>query len=184
MGSSYQTILAVGEVDDVRRAADLYGRPVAITPVGEGRWAVVPEGEHGYAETAPLAELISRRGYAATFEVFDSDVLTAAVYRDGGIVHEYLSDQAYLVEYWDDDGEMFLSDMLGNSYRPGETPPHGPAGADPDAFAPLGIEPLDRAALAAALNASASMADSLHHDILHALNLTPGPLQRTYEESS
>jgi len=79
---------------------------------------------------------------------------------------------------------MLLSDMLGRSYRPGETPPHRPAGADPDAFAPLRIEPLDRAALAAALNASTSMADILHHDILHALNLTLGPLQRIYEESN
>jgi hypothetical protein len=184
MGSTYQTILAVGESGDVQRAIDLYGRPVAITPVGERRWAVVPQGEHGYAETAPLAELLSQTGYAATFEVHDSDVLTSAVYRNGGVIHEYLSDQAYLVEYWDDEGNELLSDMLGRSYRPGETPPHGPAGADPDAFAALGVEPLDHIALAAALNAPTLRADSLHHGILHALNLTPGPLQRTYEESS
>lgn len=184
MGSSYQTILAVGELGDVQRAIDLHDRPVAITAVGERRWAIVPQGEHGYAETAPLAQLMSRAGYAATFEVHDSDVLTSAIYRNGAVIHEYLSNQAYLVEYWDDEGNEFLSDMLGRSYRPDETPPPGPAGADPDAFAPLGVEPLDRIALAAALNAPTFRADTLHHDILHALNLTPGPLQRTYEESS
>jgi hypothetical protein len=184
MGSTYQTILAVGESGDVQRAIDSYGRPVAITSVGERRWAVVPQGEYGYAETAPLAELLSQAGYAATFEVHDSDVLTSAVYRNGAVIHQYLSDQAYLVEYWDDEGNELLSDMLGRSYRPSETPPHGPAGADPDAFVALGVEPLDRIALAAALNTPTLRADSLHHDILHALNLTPGPLQRTYEESS
>jgi hypothetical protein len=185
MGSSYQTILAVGGLGDVQRAIDRYGVPVVTTSVGERRWAVVPQGEHGYANTSPLAELLSEAGYAATFEVFDSDVLTSAVYRNGALVHEYLSDQAYLNPFWDDEGNELWYDMLGRSYRPGETPPPGPAGADPEMFTALGVEPLDRVALAAALNTpTRGRADSRHHDILHALNLTPGPLQRTYEESS
>jgi hypothetical protein len=180
MGSTYQTILATGELDDIRRAVDLYGRPASVTAVGEGRWAVVPQDENGYAETGPLAALLSQAGHAATFEVHDSDVLTSIIYRDGAAVHEYLSDQANLIEVWDDDGNELMYDLLGRSYRPGETPPAGPSGADPDAFAPLAVEPFDRAALAAALAGPESMADHQHHSILHALNVTPGPLQRPY----
>jgi hypothetical protein len=183
MGRSYQTILAVAEEADVRRVVERDGRLVAVTPVGEGRWAVVPQDENGYAATFELAVLISRHGYAATFEVLDSDALAATIYRNGKNVHEYVSNQAVLIETQDENGEEIVLDMLWNSHPADYTPPRGPAGADPDAFAPLGIEPIDRAELAEALNDWTTMGDSVHHAVLHALNLEPGPLQRTYEES-
>ncbi|GIM88637.1 hypothetical protein [Paractinoplanes toevensis] len=183
MGSSYQTVLVAGDLDAVALSAALV--PVAISavllPVAERRWAVIPQDDAG-----ELARLLSAAcsGYAAAFEVFDSDVLSVTVFRRGTETHEYVSDQGFVVENWDDDGNEILTNLLGRSFAAGEELPTGPAGADPGAFAPLGVEPVDRAGLAAALTGPESMAEQQHHSILHALNLTPGPLQMDFEEAS
>jgi len=187
VGSSYQTILAVGELVDLRTAVDAWHQRATIIEVAERRWAVVPVQEDGvYAETEGLAQHLSlvEGGLAASFNVFDSDVLVAMLFREGTGVHEFLSNQAYLVEGWDDDDNEILYDMLGRPYPPEATPPAGPFGADPAAFVPLGVAPVDAAALGAVLGRTGIRADSQHHAILHALNLDPRPLMMTFEEAT
>ncbi|WP_250029145.1 hypothetical protein [Paractinoplanes maris] len=185
MGSSYQTILAAGGRADIEAAVAAWHQDAAIVPVAESRWAVVPVQEDGvYAETEGLAQQLSLvpGGVAASFSVFGSDVLVAMLFRDGGAVHEYLSDQAYLVEGWDDDDNEILFDLLARPYLPGATPPSGPFGADPAAFLGLGVAPVDQTALGAALTRTEDGAVEQHHAILHALNVDPRPLTMTFAE--
>ncbi|MFG1954127.1 hypothetical protein [Micromonospora sp. NPDC048830] len=185
MGSSYQTVLATGDLADVRTAVAESGQDAVVIPVGDRRWAVVPAQDDGYAETEDLAELLSRPegSVAASFDVFDSDYIVAKLFRGGRGYHDYLSDQAYVIELWDEDDNEILLDPLGRPYPPNATPPTGAYGADPAAFAPLGIAPIDETALSAALRGPVHMAEKQHHAILHALNLDPRPLQMSYKRA-
>ncbi|KXK63568.1 hypothetical protein AWW66_02100 [Micromonospora rosaria] len=186
MGSSYQTILAAGDLTDVRAAVTESGQRAVVVPVGERRWAVVPApADGGYAETEELARLLSRPAgaVAAAFDVFDSDVVVARLFRDGRGYHDYLSEQSHHEEAWDDDDNEILFDMLGRPYPPGATLPTGPYGADPAAFVPLGVAPVDEVTLEAALAGPEPLAEVQHHRILRALNLRPGPLATTYDEA-
>ncbi|RLP81278.1 hypothetical protein EAD89_28965 [Micromonospora sp. BL4] len=186
MGSSYQTVLATGSLADVRAAVAAAQQTAVIIPVAESRWAVVPSRVDGiHAETEKLAQLLSlaQGSVAASFDVFDSDVLVALLFRDGSSYHEYLSDQAYLVETWDDDDNEILFDMLGRPYPPDATPPSGAYGADPAASAALGVAPVDEAALGVALGRSELRAEEQHHAVLHALNLDCAPLMMSYTEA-
>ena len=174
MGSSYQSILAVGELANVRSAVAASGQQAVIIPVADGRWAVLPERENDiYAETEDLAELLSlaEGSLAVSFNVFDSIVMTARLFRGGECHHEYLSDQTFLTEVWDDDDNEMWFDMLGREYPPGATPSPGAYGADPGAFAALGVAPVDEEALGAVLNHPRLRAEERHHDMLDALNL-------------
>ncbi len=185
VGSSYQTILAAGDLADLRAAVSAWHQEAVIVPVAERRWAVVPVQEDGvYAETEGLAQHLSSidGGVAASFNVFDSDVLVALLFRAGRGYHDYLSDQADLVEGWDDDDNEILYDMLGRPYLPDETPPAGPFGADPVAFVALGVGPVDKDALEAALSRPGGRAVERHHAVLHALNVDPRPLTMTFDE--
>ncbi|TDB73230.1 hypothetical protein [Micromonospora sp. KC723] len=187
MGSSYQTILTTGNLVDVCAGVSVSEQVTVIIPVAECRWAVVPAREDGiYAETENLAELLSlaQGAVAATFDVFDSDVMVIKLFRDGRSYHEYLSDQAYLIEIWDDDDNEILVDLLGRPYPPGVSPPSGAYGADPAVFAALSVAPIDDAELGAALRRSGLRAEEHHHAILHALNVDCGPLAMSYEEAA
>ncbi|WP_018829950.1 hypothetical protein [Salinispora tropica] len=187
MGSSYQTILATGDLAHVRAAVAVSQQEVVIIPVAEGRWAVVPMQKAGiYAEAENLAELLSlaQGSVAASFDVFDSDVMVVKLFRDGRSYHEYLSDQAYLVELWDDDDNEILVDLLGRPYPPGLSAPSGAYGADPAMFAALGVEPIDEAQLDVALSRPELRAEEQHHAILHALNLDCGPLTTSFEKAT
>ncbi|MET8838297.1 hypothetical protein ABZV78_30945 [Micromonospora sp. NPDC004540] len=187
MGSSYQTILATGNLVDVRAAVSVSEQVAVIIPVAQCRWAVVPSQQDGiYAETENLAKLLSQApgSMAASFDVFDSDVMVATLFRDGRSYHEYLSDQAYLVETWDDDDNEILYDLLGRPYPPGASPPSGAYGADPAAFAGLGVAPIDEAELGVALSRAGLRAEEQHCAILHALNLDCGPLAMSFEEAA
>ena len=187
MGSSCQTILATGTLAYVRAAVAVSQQEVVIIPVAEGRWAVVPQQEDGiYAETEDLGELLSlaRGSLAASFDVFDSDILVVKLFRDGHSYHGYVSDQAYLVETWDDDDNEVLLDLLGRPYPPGVRPPSGAYGAHPAVFAALGVAPVDEAELGSALNRSGVRGDEQHHAILHALNLDCGPLTMSFEQAA
>ncbi|SCF25631.1 hypothetical protein GA0074696_3831 [Micromonospora purpureochromogenes] len=186
MGSSYQTVLATGNLVDVRAAVSVSQQVAVIIPVAESRWAVVPLQEDGiYAEAENLAELLSlaQGSVAASFDVFDSDVMVAKLFRDGRSCHEYLSDQAYLVETWDDDDNEILFDLLGRPYPPGVSPSSGAYGADPAVFAALGVVPIDETELGVALSRSGLRAEEQHHAILHALNLNCGPLTMSFKEA-
>src|SRR5689334_128293 len=100
MGSSYQTVLATGSPEHVRAAVAESGGEAAVRAVAEGRWAVVPHPQEGYADTGALARLLTRAPgtVAATFDVIDSELLVAGVFRDGRSVHDYLSEQSIVEE--------------------------------------------------------------------------------------
>ncbi|GLW28295.1 hypothetical protein Areg01_12350 [Actinoplanes regularis] len=153
--------------------------------VGEDRWAIVPRDENGYAETTNLARLasIASAGYATSFTVLDSDVLSAEIFHDGRSIHEYHSNVGYPCEGYDEDDNPVIFDMLGRAYESYEELPAGPHGADPAAFAPIGVGDVDLAVLGATLRGPGSQAESQHHALLHDLNLTPGPLQVRYDEA-
>ncbi|WP_229400137.1 hypothetical protein [Micromonospora okii] len=192
MGTSYQSILALGELATVRAAVADAGREAYVTAVGPERWAVVPreEDEIGYAEVDSLAELISvaTGEPAATFEVFDSDVMSATVYVAGEPAHQYVSDRSWVTQYWDDDDNEFWAGFDGTLHPvDGPLPPPGPSGADPAAFAALGVGEVDPHRLGAALRGEVPLDDAprlfaecQHAEILAALGVDPCPLTRPF----
>ncbi|WP_306205031.1 hypothetical protein [Actinoplanes sp. RD1] len=185
MGSSYQTVLATGELGDVRAAVTASGGEAVVRAVAAGRWAVVPRPQEGYADTAALARLLTRApdAVAATFDVIDSDLLVAGVFRAGRSVHDYLSEQSIVEEGWDENDNEILFDGLGRTYPPGATVPSGPYGADAAVFAPLAAAPVDEAKLTAVLAATDLRGEDRHHQLLHLLAVDPAPLQMSYEEA-
>jgi hypothetical protein len=188
MGESYQTVLVVGElgqVKDVLAAADVDG---LVMPAGAGRTAVIPkEGHSGYVDPANLAKLVSARaGFRAlSNEVSDSDVLLMYAFHDGRLTHEYVSDQAMLVDWFiDDDGTTRF--RLGDIEYPADASyPQGPRGADAAMFTPFGVAPLDLSRLGAALRGENEGGGRLspeaqHVAILSALNLDPRSLTAAF----
>ncbi|MEW2377829.1 hypothetical protein AB0883_17240 [Micromonospora sp. NPDC047812] len=194
MGTSYQTILAVGGLAEIRRVLTDVGTEAYVTQVGEGRWAVVPreEEESGYAEVDDLAQLITllTREPAVAFDVFDSSVMRASVHAGGREAHRYLSDQGWVTEYWDDDDNEVLAGFDGTIYPVDAPPPPGPSGDDPGVFAPLGVGAVDVGALGAALRGEVPLdgeprlfAECQHRTILEALRLDPCPLTRPFRDT-
>ncbi|MEU8046130.1 hypothetical protein AB0B71_18540 [Micromonospora echinofusca] len=193
MGTSYQTILALGALAQIRRVLTDVGTEAYVTPVGERRWAVVPREEEGsgYAEVDDLAQLITllTREPAVTFDVFDSSVMRATVHAGGREVHRYLSDGGWVTEYWDDDNEV-LAGFDGTLHPLDAPPPPGPSGDDPAVFAPLGVGAVDSVALGAALRGEVPLDDAprlfaecRHRAILDALGLDPCPLTRPFRDT-
>lgn len=194
MGTSYQTILALGGLAQIRRVLTDVDTEAYVTPVGERRWAVVPreEEESGYAEVDDLAQLITllTREPAVTFDVFDSSVMRATVHAGGREVHRYLSDGGWVTEYWDDDDNEVLAGFDGTLHPLDAPPPPGPSGDDPAVFAPLGVGAVDIVALGAALRGEVPLDDAprlfaecRHRAILDALGLDPRPLTRPFRDT-
>ncbi|MFF3868554.1 hypothetical protein [Micromonospora sp. NPDC001898] len=195
MGTSYQSILAVGELAAVRAAVGDAGREAYVTAVGSRRWAVVPreEEESGYAEVDDLAELISTvtGEPAVAFDVFDSSVMSATVYAAGELAHGYVSDRSWVTEYWDDDDNEFWAGFDGTLHPvDGPLPSPGPSGADPAAFVALGVGEVDAERLGAALRGDVPLDDAprlyaecQHTEILDALGLQPCPLTRPFRHA-
>jgi hypothetical protein len=185
VGSSYQTVLATGELTDVRAAVAASGQQAVVIPAGPARWAVVPFQQDGYAETGELARLLSRPpgALAASFNVFDSDVMAIGLYRDGRNYHDYLSDQEYVTEAWDDDENEIQVDFLGREYPEDATLPAGPYGADPAAFTPLAVGEVDERALTTVLTGEYLFTEEQHAEMLQLLGIDARPLQFTYAEA-
>lgn len=194
MGTSYQTILASGGLAEIRTVLTDVDTEAYVTEVGERRWAVVPreDEESCYAEVDDLAQLITLRTRepAVTFNVFDSDVMTATLHVDGQEAHCYLSDRGWVSEYWDDDDNEVLAGFDGTIYPLDAPPQPGPSGADPAVFAPLGVGTVDIAALGAALRGEVPLDDAprlfaecQHRAILDALRLDPCPLTRPFRDA-
>jgi hypothetical protein len=129
--------------------------------------------------------LSSQVAPALSNEVIDSDAVVMAAYRDGRLVHEYVSDQAMLVDWFvDDEGRSRF--RLGDREYPGDAPtPTGAAGADPAALAPYGTGTVDLDRLGAALRGEFTgtgpvLAEFQHRLILKALNLDPRPLTTAF----
>ncbi|MBQ1073085.1 hypothetical protein KBX06_07905 [Micromonospora sp. C31] len=194
MGTSYQTILALGGLAQIRTVLTDVGTEAYVTRVGERRWAVVPreEEEGGYAEVDDLAQLITLRTRepAVAFDVFDSSVMRATLHVDGREAHCYLSDGGWVTEYWDDDDNEFLAGFDGTLHPVDAPPPPGPSGDDPAVFAPLGVGAVDPVALGAALRGEVPgddeprlFAECRHRAILDALRLDACPLTRPFRHA-
>lgn len=181
MGTSYQTLLVVAELADVRAGVAAVGADGLVMPAGAGRTAVmVREDEWQVAEVGKLAaQLSGAYGWAAlTNVVHDSDVVIMSAYRGGRLVHQYVSDQAMLVDWFiDDDGTTKF--RIGDIEYPADAPtPTGPSGADPAALAPFGVGDVDLGRLGACLRGElpgqeSMFAEQQHRMILEALNLDP-----------
>ncbi|MEU3456096.1 hypothetical protein ABZ671_21240 [Micromonospora sp. NPDC006766] len=191
MGTSYQTVLATGELARIRAALEEARWEAYVAPAGAQRWAVVPreENDFGWADRDAVAELVSRStgSPAVSFDIFDSDVLRARIFVDGAATHGYVSDRSYVSEYWDNDDNEFLAGFDGTLYPVDAPPPPGPDGADPVAFAPVGVGEVDPARLGAALrgevpfdDAPRLFAERQHAAILAALNLDIHPLTEAF----
>jgi hypothetical protein len=189
VGTSYQTLLVIGEPAEVCTALAEIGVDAWVLPAGSGRVAVLPrEDEYGYAHVDQLAESITAwtSGAALTNEVFDSDVVLMNVYRNGDCVHEYVSKQEMIVDWFiDDDGETKF--RIGDvEYAATAPTPSGPRGADPDALAPFGVGPIDPVRLAAVLHGEFPdheghlFAEQHHRSILEAVNLDPTGLTTAF----
>jgi hypothetical protein len=187
VGTSYQTLLVIAEPATLRSAAHELGVDGWLVSTGPQRSAILPrEGDGDYVDVRRLAKLLSSKvGPALSNEVVDSDAVVMAAYRDGRLVHEYVSDQAMLVDWFiDDDGRSRF--RIGDREYPADSPtPRGPAGADPGALAPYGIAPVDLDRLGAALRgefagAGPVFAEFQHRLILKALNLDPRPLTTAF----
>lgn len=187
MGTSYQTLLVIGEPAALRSAAYGLGLDCWLVSAGPQRSAILPrEGDGDHVDVRRLAKLLSvKAGPALSNEVVDSDVVVMAAYQDGRLVHEYVSDQAMLVDWYiDDDGRSRF--RLGGRTYPAEAPaPRGPAGADPGALAPYGIAPVDVDRLGAALRGEFAgdgpvFAEFQNRLIFKALNLDPRPMTTAF----
>src|SRR4030081_2768510 len=106
-------------------------------------------------------------------------------FRDGRVTHEYVSDQAMLVDWFIDDDDTTKFRLDGLEY-PGDAPyPRGPRGADAAMLARFGVGQVDLDRLGAALrgefDGGASLyAEFQHRLILKAMNLDPQGLTTAF----
>jgi hypothetical protein len=184
LGTSYQTLLVVADRPAVVSELAARGVEAWVASAGVGRTAVLPEER---ASAAELARAISAStGFAVlSNELVDSDAVVLRAYSAGQLVHEYVSDQAMLVDWFiDDDGNSAY--RIGDVEYSEDTPwPRGPLGADPAMLAPFGIGPIDHDELAAALRGEFAsggpvFAEFQHQMILTALNLEPRGLMTAF----
>jgi hypothetical protein len=190
VGTSYETMLAVGDLPAVVDAVTAIGRSAIVVPVADERVAVIPrEKSNGVAELPSLAAAISTRlgRPVLTSLVFDSDLIECFVYQDGQPVHRYLSDQDMMVEMFEDDDGKFKPMIDGVVYPADHQIPTGPLGDDATRFLPfvVGAPDLDR--LGAALRGDIDlegqhpfMAERQHRAIMEALGLPAAPLTIAY----
>lgn len=183
MGTSYETVLVAAGPDETHAVVAALGSVAVLVPVADGRTAVIPkEGRHGYAETHDLARAVSEAlgCLVATFQVSDSDVLVAELFRGGEHVHEYVSDRSALATVYEDaDGEL-KQELDGVVYPADIRLPVTPGGDDPAVFALFAVGQPDLVGLATALSAKQLFAERQHWDIVAALNLDPNGLTTAY----
>src|SRR5438132_14259547 len=100
MGESYQTLLVVAPVQAVVEQLTAMNVSSVVLPAGPGHTAVLPEEDDGYADVDAMAAALTRLvPWPALVNVLvDSDVLVLVAYRDGQVIHTYVSDQSMLVD--------------------------------------------------------------------------------------
>jgi hypothetical protein len=188
MGTSYQTVLVVADLEQTVAALASMGADGVVVPASPDRTAVLPrEGEYDYADAYGLARSISAEfGYATLCQsLVDSDVLLMYAFRDGEMVHRYVSDQEMIVETSEDSDGTFVHTLDGVVYRDWSAIPTGPVGADPLPLAPFGSGTVDHERLGAALRGLPGtephlLAEAMHWEILAALNLDPRGLTTAF----
>jgi hypothetical protein len=188
MGTSYQTVLVVAGMEQTVAALESMGVEGVVMPASRDRTAVLPrEGEYNYADAPGLARSIGAGfGIAALSQsLVDSDVLLMYAFRDGEMVHRYVSDQEMLVATSEDSDGTFVHKLDGVVYRDWSAIPTGPVGADPRPLAPFGSGTVDHERLGAALRGKSGTepqlpAEAIHGAILAALNLDPRGLTTAF----
>ena len=193
MGTSYEGALVVAGVEEVRGALAAASLAAIVAPVGVGRTAVLPrEDESMWADAWGLGQYLSGScGFGVlVHSLYDSDLLSLYVYRDGEAVHVYHSEQAHQGRLFEDeDGEMRI-ELDGVLFAVDDPSlPSGPCGADPAVFAPFGTGDVDRDRLGALLRGEGLtedeqiFAESRHWSIAEALNLQPAALTEAYRHA-
>ncbi|GGN49524.1 hypothetical protein FHR83_009138 [Actinoplanes campanulatus] len=187
MGTTYETLLVAADFDATLDALCDLGVVGFVVPLTENRVAVLPPpGEN--SDTAPVdrigAELsVALNCMTLAMYVFDSDLVSCYVIRDGEKIHSYFSHTDMLVEWYEENGEM-VAELDGVVYPADHEFPKGPRGDDPEVFAPFAVGPPDLDAIAAALRDQGSyaftMAEDQHYEILEALGLPTGALTTSY----
>ncbi|MEU0559541.1 hypothetical protein [Dactylosporangium sp. NPDC006015] len=173
MGTSYETMMVVGEFAGVVSALTDLDADAWVVPAAAGRVAVLPrEGEHGVADVDGLARSVSARlrTPVVSHVVVDSDAVLITVYRDGDRIHEYVSDRAALAGRYTGDGSE-------TGVRFG--------GADPGVFAPFGVGSVDLDRLGVTLRGEFGtgtkvFAEFQHRLIVKAMNLDPAGLTTAF----
>ena len=187
MAKSYEGLLAVADLDDVREALGQAETHGLIARIAAARTAVVPtETYGGAADIESTAEEISGicRCEVLAHRVYDSDVLTMYVYRDGLRVHRYVSEIGALGEVFEDHDGVMKIEVDGVVYRESDPArPKGPIGADPQAFLPFAFGEARSEAITAALASDgyAGNAEGRHRDFLRALELDSVLLREAYD---
>jgi hypothetical protein len=188
MGTSYQTFLVAADLARVGPALVAVGVDGLMMPAGKDRTAVMPrEGDYDVADSPRMAARVSGRSGFATLsnELVDSDVLFLRAFRDGRATHEYVSDQAMLVDWFIDGDGSTKFRLNGIEYSADAPYPTGPAGADPAVLAPFGVGRVDQRRLGAALRGEFGTgtrvpAEAQHRAILDTLNLDPRGLMTAF----
>ena len=186
MGTSYEGLLAVGELDEVAAALADGGVTAYVAAAASGRIAVIPKGDRRWnvADVAPIAVLLSgQHGLPVlAHDMYDSDRLWLWVYEHGVVTHEYISEMATVGDVVET-SQGFIRTVDGVGYALDDpAAPRGPRGADPGRLVPFGVGTIDHAHLGRLL-ASASdwvFANEMHAEIAVALNLDPEPLTTAY----
>jgi hypothetical protein len=186
MGTSYQGLLVVGDLETVAEALAEGGVTAYVATAATGRIAVIPKGDPRWnvVDLTPIAVLLSGPlGLPVlAHDMYDSDRLALWIFQRGVITHEYISDMASVGNV-DETGEGFTRTVDGVTYGLNDSnAPRGPRGADPDKLAPFGVGTIDKARLGALLVSAADwvFANELHAAIAEALNLDPNPLMVAY----
>lgn len=186
MGTSYQGLLVVGDLDVVVGALADGGVTAYVAQAAPDRVAVIPKESlsRSYADVASIAVLLSgQHGLAVlVHEMYDSDLLSLWVYEHGVVTHEYVSDIAITGEVMETD-EGFVQTIDGVTYAMDDpAAPSGPRGADPVKIAPFGVGVIDRDRLGRLLvnGDDYAFVEGWHRLIVEALNLDPEPLTVAY----
>jgi hypothetical protein len=193
MGTSYEGVLVVAGVEQVRTAMLRAEVTAIVAPVGVERTALLPrEGAYNIVDVDDLGRYLSGTcGFSVLAHcLYDSDLLSLYVYRGGECVHEYQSEMAYLgTPFEDDDGQLKVT-LGGVVYdSEGESLPSGPCGADPEVFASFGNGDVDLDRLGALLRGEdldedeQVFAESRHWAVAEALNLQPAALTAAYRHA-
>jgi hypothetical protein len=187
MGTSYEGLLAVADLGEVREALVRSGGHGLLASVAAARTALVPtETYGGVADIESTAEDISRecRCGVLAHGVYDSDVLTLWVYRDGTRVHRYVSEAGALGEVFEDRDGLMKVKVDGVVYAESDPArPSGPIGADPREFLPFafGRAGVDQVAAALTGDGYGGDAEGRHCAFLRALNLDSVLLREAYD---
>ena len=186
MGTSYEGLLVVGDLETVAGALAAGGVTAYVATVASGRMAVIPKGDPRWnvADVAPIAVLLSG-GHGLpvlAHDMYDSDRLSLWIYEHGVITHEYVSDMASVGRV-EETSEEFVRTVDGVTYALDDpSAPRGPRGAAPDQLARFGVGTIDYVRLGELLASSRDwvFANEMHAAIAEVLNLDPGPLTVAY----